>query len=747
MDESGRIVDYQDSGQGWAGKAELAWAALAFAEPIMKGPRIEPLKIGGRIEPEQEITLYSDWQTRDSELGLGLIDRRKFELLMTTVMLRNGLERRLRAASVVRTRYQALKTINAGEPNPALRYPEKVFSDLQVESSKLTAEVTYLHGFSTRVESLHRLLTQLLNAPEGNLSPELEQILRLLGQSWRGSMRIKAWNERVPKGARTRPALTVFQPDYMNFSGYIVSVTSIDGSIILSEDTVGYLIGLLEVISNLARETERYLSDRASAQNAADTWYPINTMLRSIVEFFYFCNFELPYAYGHLVLDGVASDKIWTYRDRWVAGRGDETSMNRLKRMSGEIVSLLIKQDRLLKCETEAELTELLKVDALPMGNAPVRMLYQPYRAVGLANFEFTENEQRVRFYTPVDPIGDLISSLLIDQPHLANLASSQLGGPLETLLGLALLDERAFSSPVQLDTRIRYEQLARFWRSVGRRRAIIMLGERYIQSVSEALSSLGQPGPEHPTFLTVRFGTPAPETQFDPFSALVLADQVRLIELLNITWSFGEKFFERLRVAEETGNLKDAINSLPSLAAAFEGELRLRLNESWLISLDRIWALLRSSAPVLWDFWGKLKNEENWTEPIMSAPAPEAAGLMLRLFGDSLRLITLIELSGTMMLTRLRYSSEQGERALYCRALPYQAADPERASAISQVVDYYFDAEFHFDPALAFASAFYKYLVQMLEDLKTFGADEKQCALFASAISQLDQSYGLGKD
>jgi hypothetical protein len=61
--------------------------------------------------------------------------------------------------------------------------------------------------------------------------------------------------------------------------------------------------------------------------------------------------------------------------------------------------------------------------------------------------------------------------------------------------------------------------------------------------------------------------------------------------------------------------------------------------------------------------------------------------------------------------------------------------------------VDYYFDADFHFDPALAFASAFYKYLEQMQADLKTFGADEKQCALFQSAITQLDQSYGLGKD
>src|SRR5207253_9917160 len=136
-------------------------------------------------------------------------------------------------------------------------------------------------------------------------------------------------------------------------------------------------------------------------------------------------------------------------------------------------------------------------------------------------------------------------------------------------------------------------------------------------------------------------------------------------------------------------------------------------------ISLDRVWTLLRSSAPVLWDFWGKLKSGENWQQPLMGVPHAEAAGLMLRLFGDSLRLIMLMELSGTMMLTRLRYGSEQGARTFYCTAFPFRTADPERDSAISQVVDYYFNSEYHFDPALAFASAFHQYLELMLSDLR----------------------------
>jgi hypothetical protein len=745
MVEGGGLIDYQDSGQKWGDRSEIAWATSAFSDPTAKGVRIIIVDGQTLLAREQEIALYSDLQTRDSDLGLHLIDSRKFDLLKTTVMLRSGLEKRLRSVSVSRTRFQALKTINAGEPNPALRYPEKVFEDLQTESARLTGEVTHLHKFSNRVESLHRLLTQLLNTPEGGMTPDLEQSLRLLGQGWRGRMRIRSWCDRIPRSARSKPALTIFQPDYMQFSGYITSLSGIEGSIILTEDTADYLLGQIELISKLAKETERYMGNRTGQ---TDPWFPMFTMLRAIVEFFYFCNFELPYAYGHLVLDGVASDKVWTYRDQWVASRGDETSMRRLKRMSAEVVSLMVDHDFLLRCQTEAELAEYLKNESRPtLGQSPVRMLYQPYRATGLANFDITEYEQRVRYDTPLEPIGDLLTSLLIDQPHLSNIASSQLGGPLETLLGLALLDERAFTSGhLQIETRARYELLARFWSSVGRRRAIVMLGDDYVQSISEALTSLGQPGPEHPTFLTVRFNTPGAEAQFDPFSSLVLADQVRLIELLNITWSFGEKFLEELDKVGPQGDLSKAIDAVPSLASACEGELRLRLNENWLISLDRVWTLLRSSAPVLWDFWSKLKSEENWQEPILSAPAADTSGLMLRLFGDSLRLIMLLELSGTMMLTRLRYGSEQGARALYCTAYPFKAGDPERTNAISQVVDYYFNSEFHFDPALAFAAGYHQYLEQMLDDLKQLGVDEKQCSLFASAINQLDQSYGLGR-
>ncbi|MEW6731941.1 MAG: hypothetical protein AB1489_11500 [Acidobacteriota bacterium] len=737
--------------QRWVQQAEMAWAGLAFNEPGLSGARIEPIKESARITPEQEIAFYTDWQTRDSELGLALIDAQKFDLLKTTSTLRNGLQRRLRAASVARTRYQALEMINAGEPNPALRYSEKIFQDIQAEVTRLAAEVTYLQAFSTRIDSLHQLVTLLLNTPSGSASPELEQCLRLLGQSWRGLMRIKAFSERVPKSNQRLPALTVFQPDYMNFSGYIISVAGIKESLIITAETAAYLLSQLETIARLAEAVENQSADRTKT---LDSWFPSLTLVRAIVEFFYFCNFELPFAYAELVLDGTVSDKVWTYNDQWIGAKEDVTSVRHLKRMSMEVAILLTKHEQLLKCCIDAELTELLSREIQPLSQhtTPTRMLYQPYWSVGLANFEFAESEQRVRFHTAPEIIGGLVENLLTDQPQLARLANSQLGGALDTLLGLALLDERAFiASKLELETRTRYELMARFWRSIGRRRAIVMLGNGYVQAISEALEVLGQPGPEHPTFLTIHFGDlPSNATNrslsssLDPFSSLVLADQLRLIELLNLTWNLGEKFFAQLAHTDVVDELSQVITALPAMAAQFENELRVRLNESWLVSLDRVWTLLRSSAPVLWDFWSKIKGEENWQLPILSAPTADAIGLMLRLFGDSLRLLMLVEMSSAMMITRLRYNSEPISQLFYRTMLPFQANDPDHTSILTQVVDYYFDAEIRFDTALAFASAFRQHLEHILADLKMLGAPEEHYTLFVSVICQLEQNYNL---
>lgn len=755
MSQESNVIGQQDS---WSGRAELAWAGLAFAEPQPGSTLIAPVRGGEKLEPEAEYAFYADFQTRDSELGLALIDERKFELIKTTSMVRAALAKRVRAASMARTRYQALESINAGEPNPALRYPEKVFTELQAELNRLTMELVYLQAFGARIDSLHTLLTRLLNEPEGGASPEMEQTLRLLGQSWRGQMRIRAWSDRIPMNARRRPALTAFQPDYMNFAGYIVAVPGNDESLIITSETGAYLVYLLEVIVHLARETERFLSDKSRAK---DTWYPMLTLVRAVIEFFYYCNFELPYAYGNHVLDGAVSDKVWTYQGQWIASGDDPQSVRRLKRMGAEVTSLLIKHDRLLQCQTEEELAELLKSEARPLNaGVPSRMLYQPYWSVGLAGFEFSQGEQRVHFHTLPETIGGLIASLIVDQEQLECLASSRMGGPLETILGLALLDERAFpSASMQLETRTRYELLARFWRSVGRRRAIIMMGDYYVQQVSEALSVLGQPGPEHPTFLTVRFSSmhgtlpsaasgrseagPVQADSIDPFAALVMADQIRIVELLNLTWSFSEQFLDNLTQATARGGLPQVIRDLPATTTGFVNDLKLRINESWLISLDPLWTLVRNSAPVLWDFWSKVKHDEDWQRPLRSAAPPDAAGLMLRLLADNVRLLVLVELSGTMMLAKLRFNSEQAATALYRAAAPYQAADPEHITGIAQMVDYYFD-DTRFDIALAFVSAFRQHMAMISDDLRRLDADENTLAVFQGVVAQLDRNYSM---
>jgi hypothetical protein len=737
------FVDQKNKPQ-WIGKVALAWAAKAFGEPEIDGNRIKIPDLAARNVPELEIALYTDWQSRDSELGLVLVDERKFELIKATSLLRNSLQKRVRLLSIARTRHQALAAINASEPNPALRYSDKIFAGIDAEIAKLTAELSHLQNFSTRIESFHTLLTRLIENTA--VYPELEQSLRLLGQSWRGQQRVRLWGERVPVSARNNPALMVFQPEYMNFSGYMINLPGIDEGVILTKETACYLLSQLEVIALLASEVEEQAREQV---DNSDNWYPQLTLIRAVVEFFYYCNFELPYAYVQTVMDSVIAGKVWTYRDQWVASQENIDSVQRMKRMGSEVASLLINQGRLLQCQVENQLNDLLSTDARPvaMEAGNTRLLYQPYWSVGLAQFEFDESGKRVRFHTSPAMIGSLITGLLETQTHLDRLASSRLGGPLETMLGLALLDERAFTAnSLQLETRARYERLARFWQSIGRRRAIVMLGDDYVHAVSEALSVLGKPGPEHPTFLTVQFGvkpgsapTTKPDAAFDPFASLVIADQVRLIELVNITWQLGEKF---LKLLTNNVELTAIVSQLAELATNFENDLKLRLNENWLFSLDPVWALLRSSAPVLWDFWSKIKSGEDWLSPLLAVPAPDAIGLMLRLFGDDMRLIMLIEMSGVMMLSRLRSNSPFGTQALYWALSPYLANDPEHTSGVTQVADYYYDAEIRFDTAQAFASAFRQHLARLIDDLRGLGVAEEHFRLFAVVMEQLDRNY-----
>src|SRR5437867_57338 len=87
----------------------VEWAEKVFSQPAPDGnginPRIYEL---GYISREQEEVLYNDLHSRDSEVGLGLINWRKAELLDSIAYLKASIKKREHNSALVRSRREAL---------------------------------------------------------------------------------------------------------------------------------------------------------------------------------------------------------------------------------------------------------------------------------------------------------------------------------------------------------------------------------------------------------------------------------------------------------------------------------------------------------------------------------------------------------------------------------------------------------------------------------------------------------------
>src|SRR2546428_4892765 len=93
----------------------LLWAENIFDEPRPEDNGINPrLYELGYISQEQEAVLYRDLHSRDSEVGLGLLDWRKAELLDSIGYLRAAIKKREHTSALARSRREAIERITTG---------------------------------------------------------------------------------------------------------------------------------------------------------------------------------------------------------------------------------------------------------------------------------------------------------------------------------------------------------------------------------------------------------------------------------------------------------------------------------------------------------------------------------------------------------------------------------------------------------------------------------------------------------
>jgi hypothetical protein len=739
----------------------LEWAQSVFAEPTVEGKGINSqLYQQAYVGREQEAILYKDLNSRDSELGLGLLDWRKAELLDAIAYLKSAIKKREHAAALLRSRLDALQRLatNRGDsPSTELVQTEQ----LECELTKIVNELHYLRTYSSKIESLERITKLIGSESTLRVTRTSEQILRLFSQSWRGLVKVRAWQQHFEDNHL--PSLQPYkQPGELE--GFLLPLGDARAAVAISRETGGYLLHLLEAIKVLA---EDYRTEVLQAKSiTGDAWSSAHRLIRAITELFYFCNFEMPFSYIDLAMDPEDSSQLCVYSyelNEWQIVSEDFNSGRTLKRVGAEAAQLLVNGYTLLKLHQDQELNDFISAE-IKLTDLAEGQNYRLFMCSGLSDFDLDPASQRVKFRMALNAIQQLLPVLATNQSELALLTNSALGGITETLIGMALLDNRAFSFPATsggLDPLARFQVLSHFWRVIGRRRAIAMMGEDYVKQVTNGLASLGEQGPDHPTFLTMRANTmfattpglvtAAPTTLaeaqsalLNPFTSLGLSDQIRLLDLAIQSWKIASELLDKLRDVHSQGKLRRIIESLPVVITERKEDIQLRFNTKWLMANNWQWTFMRTCTPVAWDFWTKISGNEDWDGLLLALPPYQALGQLLRLFSDIVRLILVMELSGAEVAQSIQIEAESAGQEIMCGLEGFLREGERLPPQVAEAINFYYDPEVRFDSWLAFTSSFRRYLKQMGQDLRTLNVDAKLLQSIDGLISQIEILYPL---
>ncbi|MEW6732016.1 MAG: hypothetical protein AB1489_11880 [Acidobacteriota bacterium] len=741
----------QDAEKESAQRSPRQWAERVFGDPLALAHRIPAeLFSADYLTAEDEAALYLDWQTRDTEIGYRLLEEQREELLRAIEVFRAALVKKRKAITLTRTRMDALQKISAADPS---RYSEQNRAQLDSEIRTRQAELQALRYYIAPLEALDTLLRPIIGGASNEDHNLAEQRIRLLGQSWRGLMRVYAFRRSFP----TRPVGLLADGLTPLFPGLVVShceeaPSPFNTDLLFELDTAAYLHHCLEVIVLLSEEMKVYFQSQGRPQFTPSAWPTVMQLLRAIVELFYFCDFEIPLLSNNLIIDFDDPSRIWIYRteeQQWQTAP-EETPGNRLKRDAALAAYLLISAPPLTRWQS------IDAVNASATGpDVQARLNLQPYRVTGLARLDLDPLTRTHKFQTACQLTGKVIKRVSDADTKLAARLHSPLGGPWETLAGMALLDHRAYSFPdaVPLPDLERFRWLSHFWKTMGKRRPLMLLGEQYAKQVTAGFAALGEPSPENSSVLSIQLsalfaratsGEGEKVSLPDPLTALMLADQIRLMELLNSTWNFVGGVIARLGSITEDVEavLPVELATIAAGADRQEDEISKRFNPKWLTASQPIWALLRGCAPKAWDFWAKLADRQPWTSALIARPLEESVTGLLRLCADLIRMMVLLECSSPIAAERLSIDPEQNGRKVLDSFQRCQRGGGTLSAVVAETISYYYDPDVQHDAWLAFTTSIKSHLQLLYDDLKQIDSAGTQSALLGDTIKQFELHY-----
>lgn len=724
------------------------WSNRVFADPLLMTHRIaSELFNAEHITHQQEASLYLDWQTRDTELGYRLIERRREELTNSVESFRKILAKKRKTMTFTRTRLEALQKINATELNPSLKHPQHIFAQLETEVRNAQEDLQTLRYYSAYVESLSTFLKPMVGGATSEDHFLTEQKIRLLGQAWRGWMRIQAFQHSFPNYQFPLP-ISAELPAPISNGFTVVAKNPLSTDLLIPKEVAAYLHHSLHAIKSLSEEIAPYFDNNERSKlktDSANSWSKLMVFLRAIVELFYFCWFEIPIASNNLIIDIDETNKFWAYKaetQEWQPTTTENLSLQ-LKREAALLSYFIVTTTGLLSWRPEEINVAALVTEQSQKG-------LQLYRSVGLAGLELNTNKHTHKFQSGYKLTGRVIEQVANSDETLAKAFNSPLGGPVETLTAMMLLDNKAFtlaSNTEPMPDNERLEFLAQFWKTMGKRRPLALLGDAYAKNLSSKLTDLGQPAIERVSQLSIRLSTmisrtitplgkDIPQVAQDLLDTIPLADQIRLVELVNHTWKYVEEVSGYINSAEEHITLETLFKFLPTQVQSHEEEVGKRFSQKWTTAKQALWQVLTASVPMTWDFWTKLSTDQPWTNSLAALAPEEALVTLLSLCADATRLLVILETTSPMFRERMAMESESAGSLVLAAFQRYQ-----HSTTIIDLIRYYYDTEIPHDGWIAFTSSLKMYLQQLQGDLQKFEATA-QIDVLSNILKQLELNY-----
>ncbi|MEW6733302.1 MAG: hypothetical protein AB1489_18385 [Acidobacteriota bacterium] len=730
---------------------EERWAQLIFIDPLSILPKLSTAStFRDNVNDHELVALYADWQSRDSEVGYALVERRKRELQAAIECYRSAIDRRYRTVSFARARLQTIQRINATEPNVSLHYPDETIYWLESEIQLAEAESQYLRLYTSRMYALATIL-QAMNST--GQSEKVEQYCRLIGQAWRGQMKVRAFQNKFPYAVQEIPTEGVESIISGEVINNVAQESPFRTDIILTHTTVAYLRHQLKAIAALAEKARTIFESRLQASALEGEWPPIMVLLAAIVELFYYCNFEIGYGSQGRVIEQIDIAKVWNFDSEtkdWQ--QFSETAVDQLRRQATEAAMLLTEFPPFLRCSSVEDVSHACQAALVRLTPTALTQAYGPYQFAGLARMERRGDSRSYKFQNAVALTGSVLAHVVSLDVELSRAFNTACGGPIQTLINMANLDARAFGLSRGEDSLTRplaLKVLANFWKRMGKQRPVALLGEGYAKNIYAGLASIGESAPERSSLLSIHLtnilgntilGQPG-QGPPDLLTVLMLADQIRLMDLLELSWSYAQAVINDVQAVRSLSEIGELIRSGGTFAR-FEPEIAKRFNQKWITATQPLWTILRGAAPHAWGFWAKLSTGNSVAQLLGNADPSQSLGFLLMPLADIARLMLLFETSSPVLAERQKVDSETAARDLLAGFIIFRQWPAPLGTFILENLSYYFDPAVQHDAWLAFTESLKEHLRQLDVDLHTRNANQEILDMLATMRTRLDANY-----